>query len=151
MRITVYDGAETIGGNKIYVEESGRGVFLDFGMNFARYGDFFEEFLQERSSRGIHDPLYLGLIPKLNVYRTDLVPSDVDLSAYPKLNVEAVLISHAHLDHYGNVGYLHESIPILASATTLAVIKAMRDCGRASLGGEVAYYSKRSDAMTKEF
>ena len=143
MNITVYDGAETIGGNKIYVEEGGRGVFLDFGMNFARYGEYFAEFLSERSVRGIHDPLYLGLIPGLNIYRSDLIPSDVDVTQYPKLNVEAVLLSHAHLDHCGNVGYLHESIPLVASATTLAILKAMRDSGRPSAGGEVVYYSPK--------
>jgi ribonuclease J len=33
--ITIYDGAESIGDNKIHVEEGGRGVFLDFGKNFA--------------------------------------------------------------------------------------------------------------------
>ncbi len=32
--ITIYDGSNTIGGNKIYLEESGEGIFLDFGMNF---------------------------------------------------------------------------------------------------------------------
>jgi len=52
VKITVYDGATTIGGNKIYVGDE-RGVFLDFGMNFARYGEFFEEFLTERSGRGL--------------------------------------------------------------------------------------------------
>jgi len=31
--ITVYDGNDTSGGNKIYVEENGEGVFLDFGAN----------------------------------------------------------------------------------------------------------------------
>ena len=142
MKITVYDGAKTIGGNKIYVEE-GKGVFLDFGMNFAKYGQYFEEFLRERSSRGVHDPLYLNLIPKLNIYRSDLIPSDVDLSRYPELNVEAVLLSHAHLDHCGNAGYLHESIPIVASAITLAVLKAMRDSGRPGIGGEVIYHSPK--------
>lgn len=143
MEITIYDGAETIGGNKIYVEENGRGVFLDFGMNFARYGEYFAEFLSERSTRGIHDPLYLNLIPELNIYRSDLIPSDVDLSGYPKLNVEAVLLSHAHLDHCGNAGYLHETIPLVASATTLAILKAMRDSGRSKVGSEIAYHSPR--------
>jgi ribonuclease J len=143
MKITVYDGAETIGGNKIYVEEGGRGVFLDFGMNFAKYGQYFAEFLNERAVRGIHDSLYLNLIPKLNIYRTDLIPSDVNVTAYPELNVEAVLISHAHMDHCGNVGFLHESIPIVASATTLAVLKAMRDSGRPGVGGEIIYHSPR--------
>ncbi len=28
MNLTIYDGAETIGGNKINIEENGRGVFL---------------------------------------------------------------------------------------------------------------------------
>jgi mRNA degradation ribonuclease J1/J2 len=33
--LTVYDGAHCIGGNKIHLEENGRGILLDFGMNFA--------------------------------------------------------------------------------------------------------------------
>lgn len=146
MKITIYDGADTIGGNKIYVEEKVRGVFLDFGMNFAKYGEFFSEFLGERSSRGIHDPIYLDLIPKLNIYRSDLIPSDVDVSSYQKLNAEAVFLSHAHLDHCGNVGYLDEKIPIAASAVSLATLKAMRDCGRKGISCEAIYYPKRSPA-----
>ncbi len=46
--LTVYDGANGIGGNKIYLEEGGRGVFLDFGKNFGKYGVFYEEFLKNR-------------------------------------------------------------------------------------------------------
>jgi ribonuclease J len=45
--LTVYDGAIGIGGNKIYLEESGKGVFLDFGKNFGKYGVFYEEFLKK--------------------------------------------------------------------------------------------------------
>ena len=134
MEIRIYDGATTIGGNKIYVEEGGKGLFLDFGMNFAKYGDYFQEFLRERATRGIHDLLHLDLIPKLNVYRTDLIPSDVDVTRFPKLNVEAVLLSHAHMDHCGNIGLLHERIPVIATPTTLAVLKAMRDTSH-SLSG----------------
>jgi len=29
----IHDGAESIGGNKIYIEENGLGIFLDFGRN----------------------------------------------------------------------------------------------------------------------
>jgi len=39
MIITIYDGADTIGGTKIHIEEN-NGLFLDFGMNFARYIPF---------------------------------------------------------------------------------------------------------------
>ncbi len=140
--ITVYDGAGTIGGNKIFVED-GAGVFLDFGMNFAKYGVFFQEFLTERSTRGIHDLIHLGLIPKLNVYRTDIVPSDIKVSQYPKLNVKAVLLSHAHLDHCGNIGLLQETLPIVASGTSIAILKALRDTSPSNIGSEIAYFSTR--------
>jgi ribonuclease J len=39
--LTVYDDADTIGGNKIYLKEKERGLLLDFGMNFAKYGRFY--------------------------------------------------------------------------------------------------------------
>jgi len=62
-------GTGIIGGNKILLEENGRGILLDFGMNFARYGEYYQEFLKERSNRGIYDLIHLNMIPKINVYR----------------------------------------------------------------------------------
>ncbi len=143
MKITVYDGATTIGGNKIYVEENNRGVFLDFGMNFAKYTKYFTEFLNERSVRGIHDLLHLQLIPKLNIYRSDLIPSDLSLSSYPRLGVKAVLLSHAHLDHCGNIALLNENMPVVASPMSIAILKAIRDVSYGGVGSEVAYFSWR--------
>jgi ribonuclease J len=46
VQVTVYDGCSIIGGNKVYIEDEGRGVLLDFGMNFARYGEYYQEFLK---------------------------------------------------------------------------------------------------------
>jgi len=135
---------KTIGGNKIFVEEKGRGVFLDFGMNFAKHGVFFEEFLTERSSRGIHDLAYLGLIPKANIYRSDLIPSDLNVAGYSKLDVNAVLLSHAHLDHCGNLGLLREDIPVVASNVSIAVLKALRDTSQPGIGSEISYFSKKN-------
>ena len=71
--IQIFDGNNTIGGNKIYIEEKGHGIFLDFGMNFKKYGDFFQQFISPRKPRGIHDLIQLNLIPRLNIYRKDLV------------------------------------------------------------------------------
>jgi len=142
--ITVYDGANTIGGNKIYLEENDKGIFLDFGMNFARYGEFFQEFLSERSSRGIHDLIHLGLIPKIGVYRPDLIPSDLDVRGYPKLKADAVLLSHAHLDHCGNVGLLRREVPVVASQTSVAILKALRDTAPSGMGSEISYFSEKA-------
>jgi ribonuclease J len=141
--LTVYDGASTIGGNKIHLEEKGRGILLDFGMNFAKYGEYYQEFLKERSNRGIYDLINLDMIPRINVYRSDLIPTDMDPKPWPKPSVEAVLISHAHLDHTGSVGLLRSDIPVIASTTSVAILKAMRDTSASSLGSEISYYSEK--------
>jgi ribonuclease J len=141
--ITIYDGAQTIGGNKIFVEEKGKGIFLDFGKNFGKYSRYYEEFLKNRDTRGIHDLHYLGLIPKLNIYRRDLIPADVSLQSYPKLNIAAVLLSHAHLDHCGNIGLLDNSIPIVASPMSIAILKGMQDLAKSSVDGDTCYISER--------
>ena len=146
--ITVYDGAKTIGGNKIFVEENGKGVFLDFGMNFKRYHHYFQEFLKERSSRGIYDLIQLDLIPKLNIYREDLIPPDLDISMYPRLDVEAILVSHPHLDHFGNIGLLNVEIPIISSPISLALMKGMADSSSLSLNMEAAFYSKKAQGYS---
>jgi len=45
MKMVIYDGANTIGGSKIHVEEGDNGLFLDFGTNFAKYSLYYEEFI----------------------------------------------------------------------------------------------------------
>lgn len=141
--ITVFDGANGIGGNKIYVEEHGKGVFLDFGKNFGKYGTYFEEFLKNRDNRGIHDLVLLGLVPELNIYRNDLVPADINPAQYRALDVSAVLLSHAHVDHSGNIGLLDMKVPVIASPLAIAILKGMQDSGVSSVDSDAAYISPR--------
>jgi ribonuclease J len=147
--LTVYDGAHGIGGNKIYLEEKGKGVFLDFGKNFSKYGLFYEEFLKNRDTRGIHDLMYLDLLPKLNIYRPDLIPSDLYVSSFPTPPVSAVLLSHAHMDHCGNIGMLRREIPLVATPESIVIMKGMQDCGVTSLDTDTAYFSPRQPTDEK--
>ncbi|TMJ08131.1 MAG: exonuclease, partial [Bacillati bacterium ANGP1] len=71
--ITVYDGANTIGGNKIFLEDGDTAVFIDFGTPFHARGLYFEEFMQPRSRTGLLDLIQMGLLPPIvGVYRSDM-------------------------------------------------------------------------------
>jgi len=145
MRITLLDGYNVIGGNKILLKEGNESIFLDFGMNFYLYGKYFEEFLKERSRRGIYDLWMLGLIPRENIYRRDLIPSDLinEIISREKMKIDAVLISHAHLDHVGNIALLDENVPIIGSPETLLIIKSLADASRGSMGMEIPFFARR--------
>lgn len=146
MKITIYDGYRTIGGNKIHLEEKGHGIFLDFGMNFSMYGRYYEEFLTERPSRGIYDLWQLGLIPRLNIYREDLLTFDLisDVVKYEKIPLNAIIVSHAHLDHVGNISFLKNDIPIVGSPETMVIIKSIRDTSTGGhFGTEIPFTRER--------
>ncbi len=143
MHMKIYDGAESIGGTKIYVSDKNSGIFLDFGLNFQKMDLYFKEFLQMRSSRGINDPIEMDILPRIDIYRRDLIPSDISVENFESIKVDAILISHAHADHFGNIGFVDFGIPIAASSITLAIIKAISDCGHVSLGMDAFYSSTR--------
>lgn len=147
VRITAYDGAQTIGGNKILLEDGGTSVFLDFGTSFdARY-QYFEEFLSPRARAGLLDMIHMGLLPPLRgIYRTDLEDADgraweraKRLSFYRDTRVDAVLLSHAHMDHCGYISFLDPGIPVVATAMTAYLCKAIQDCAAHQFEGEMAY------------
>lgn len=150
MRLTFYDGAGCIGGNKILLEADDTALLLDFGTNFGAEGRFFDEFLRPRGTTGIGDLLDLGLLPPLEgIYRPDL-----DLPERPwwerarcrplyrALRLDAVLLSHAHLDHSGYISYLRADVPVVTSLETAVIAKAMQDTQGAGFN-EVCYVTPR--------
>ncbi len=132
MNITIYDGVGEIGGNKILVDGSEGPFLLDFGFNFKRWGDYFEEFLNPRTSELLNDLLYLEIIPRIDIYREDLYnPWVKERFSLKKIKrPHFVFISHPHVDHYGMFGLLHKEIPILSSPETVALILASQEVGK---------------------
>ncbi len=141
MQLVVLDGARTIGGTKIYLREGRAGFLLDFGLNYQRWGQYFDEFLRPRTARGLFDLWQLGLVPQAaGIYREDLLAPDFSAPlGAPALEIQAAFLSHAHLDHCGLVGVLRCDLPLVASRLTLAILKALQDTGAAEFYGELAY------------
>jgi ribonuclease J len=104
-------------------------LFLDFGVNMKLYYDTYKKG-KEPSSLGelISNKLLPEeeLTPLKNLYQksaTDDGPS----------NLDAVLISHPHKDHYAGLAFLNRSIPVHAGVDTKKIIIALSEASRDSI------------------
>ena len=118
-RLTFYGGINEIGGNKFLLEDGHARVFLDFGKNFGREKQYFDEpWIRPQKEEHL---LALGILPSLpGIYKKD---------AGAERGLDAVLLTHPHTDHYDAIRWLREDIPSYASATTNAVILAREYSG----------------------
>jgi len=151
MNIKFYGGVEEIGGNRILVEDGSSRVFLDYGMSFSRNQKFFEEYLKPRyASAGLKDLLRLQLIHYIpGIYRSDLLTlMGKEPHGEPVLN--AVLLSHIHLDHSALISLLDERIPIVCSETTQAYAKALLEVGTRGLETEIYNFKRRPLFNTRD-
>ncbi|MBC7194675.1 MAG: ribonuclease J, partial [Caldisericia bacterium] len=127
LKIEILDGKDSIGGTKILISSNGFSFFLDFGKNFKKYQEFFEEFISPRTATGIYDLWKLNLIPKIkNIYREDLFHPNLNENEREE-NLIAIFLSHAHLDHSGFISLIKENIPVITSSTTIKFLKAIED------------------------
>lgn len=153
--ITCYGAVGRIGGNKILVEDGDTRLFLDFGLDFGHSGRFFNELLRPRPARGLLDLLALGLLPPLEgLYRDDLAfpglwerfrghPNYRDMRR-DGLAADAVIFSHAHLDHNADISYVNPRIPIYATRVTAFIARAMQITGQSNFERELGYINPRT-------
>ena len=104
MKLTIHRGTQEIGGSCVELSTADTRILIDFGMPLVDKNRerFNSNVLKNRSIAELKEEKILPNIKGL--YK------DEDKS------IDAILISHAHLDHYGLLSYVHPDIPVYLSA-----------------------------------
>ena len=127
--ITFHGGVNDIGGNKFLVEDKGTKILMDFGMSFGDEGKFFSQFMNARISNSLVDLFELGILPNIpGMYRTDYT-KHMDLGGDEATEIDAVLLTHAHVDHCKYISYLRPDIPIYCSEASKLIMQNYDDTG----------------------
>jgi ribonuclease J len=119
MDITCYGGVGEIGGNKFLVDDEKTKFFFDFGKNYGKEKGYYDPpYLDARCAEHL---IELGILPKIpGLYKLKEVENQ-------KHEINGVLISHPHGDHYDYIRYLKDDIEIHCGEITKEIISA-REC-----------------------
>ncbi|PWI48235.1 hypothetical protein CEE45_07965 [Candidatus Heimdallarchaeota archaeon B3_Heim] len=131
MKLTPYGGIDEIGGNCFLLEAGKASLLLDFGRSFKNEGIYYAGYLQPRTSQGLTDFLEFNILPKMNgLYSDDFnvsFPGDIK-------NIQGCFLSHAHMDHYGNINLLSEDIPVYMGETAKTILTSVQETSRPRFG-----------------
>ena len=110
MQITVFRGTKEIGGTLIELKTTRTRLLLDAGYPLFLNGLPIDDSISKLPSNEL---LALGVLPAIE-----------GLYSWDKPSFDAVLISHAHIDHYGLLKYLNSQIPVWMATGTKKLIEA---------------------------
>jgi ribonuclease J len=150
IKLTFYGGVGEIGGNQILFEDLGYDVklFIDFGMNFEKYTDYFEKY-EDPST--LEELTKLYLLPKKqelsvkNLYSEHFIFNHKQQSQIEKIKetadktdpptiIDGIFISHPHRDHYYGISLVNRNIPIYTGVVTQRIILAQAESSKAVMG-----------------
>ncbi len=130
MELTIYRGTREVGGTMIEIKSGNARILLDAGYPLFYRGRIIDD---EWVKKPAEELLKLGVIPEVK-----------GLYLWDKPEFDAVLISHAHSDHFGLLKYIHSDIPVYLSETTDKLIEM-------SLSFPIPDYSRRDRRLIKMY
>ena len=131
--LTFYGGVNEIGGNKVLLEDKKVRIFLDFGQSFTMGAEYFTSWLCPRAVNGLGDYFEFNLLPKIEGVYSEKQLTFTDLP-YTEPKIDALFLSHAHIDHVGHIPFVDEKIPIYCGYGTKIFIRSMEETGSAHFG-----------------
>ena len=111
MKLIIHRGTQEIGGSCIELAAGKSRILIDFGMPLVnkKKEPFDSKALEGKS---LDELKKLKLLPEISgLYKDE------------EKEIDAILISHSHLDHYGFLRYVHPDIPIYMSKGAKQLIK----------------------------
>lgn len=111
MKIFVHRGSQEIGGTCIELCTGDTRIILDVGMPLVK---------PDGTEFDIRD--FDGLTGD-ELVDESVLPAVEGLYAWQEPSVDAVVISHAHMDHYGLLNHVHPEVPVYLSAGTRKLIE----------------------------
>ena len=144
VKLTFYGGVNKVGGNKVFLEDFGYNLklLIDFGINQEEYDncaknkynpDEIENFIDSQVLPSEAD------IPVKNLYSKHYIfnhkkcgflqkKRECEAKIDPPCDLDAILISHPHRDHYRGLSFVNRNIPIYTGVVTKRIIKASSKC-----------------------
>lgn len=103
MKLTIHRGTHEIGGSCVELSSGNTRILIDFGMPLVdTFGERFDSKILKNKT--IDELKALKILPDINGLYKNQVRS-----------IDAILLSHSHMDHYGLLGYVNPEIPIYMS------------------------------------
>ncbi len=137
VRLTFFGGLNEVGGNKILLEDFNYDVkiFLDFGINIKKFNENFEKY-EEPSS--VKDLIKLGLLPNTEYSSIENLYTNYEANKSQKhndliTNIDGILITHPHKDHFYGLSFINRNIPIYTGVFTKKIISAYYKCSKDSI------------------
>lgn len=109
MKLTIHRGTHEIGGTLIEIKTSNTRLLIDTG---------YPLFLNDMP---IEDKV--AKLPAEKLLKLGVLPPIKGLYQWDRSSFDAIVISHAHIDHYGLLKYANSDIPVYMSAGTKKLIK----------------------------
>ncbi|MHA2008539.1 MAG: MBL fold metallo-hydrolase [Promethearchaeota archaeon] len=144
VKLTFYGGVNKVGGNKVLLEDNEYDVriFIDFGLNSSEIAQsrkinpdptevrqLTENHVIPREEdlpiKNLYSKYYIYDHKKQKYYQK---VKDCQEKVDPPSNLDGILISHPHRDHYQGLSFINRNIPIYAGVVTKRIIKASSLC-----------------------
>ncbi|MHA1491750.1 MAG: MBL fold metallo-hydrolase [Promethearchaeota archaeon] len=149
VKITLLGGVNEVGGNMVFLEDFHYNVsiFLDFGINIKKFNECYD---RDEEPNSIEELWKLKLLPegkevfiknlytkthfknnqkRINKSKAEENPVLED----PQSNLDGILISHPHKDHFFGLSFVNRNIPIHAGEVTKKIILAYYESSKLSI------------------